>query len=60
MNKCYINAIGKYLPGEPISNDEMEDYLGKIGGVASRTKKRVLYQNGIRQRHYAIDNQVGT
>lgn len=60
MNKCYINAIGKHLPGEPISNDEMEDYLGKIGGVASRTKKRVLYQNGIRQRHYAIDKHQQT
>lgn len=60
MNKCYINAIGKHLPGEPISNDEMEDYLGKIGGVPSRAKKRVLDQNGIRQRHYAIDKDQKT
>lgn len=57
--KVYINAIGKHLPGKPISNDEMEDYLGLVNGQASRTKTRMLAQNGIRTRYYAIDtNQV--
>ncbi len=36
LKKCYINQIVKYLPGNPISNDEMEEYLGRIGGVSSR------------------------
>ena len=53
--KVYINAIGKHLPGNPISNDEIEDYLGLINGQASRTKSRMLQQNGILTRHYAID-----
>ncbi|QGQ96449.1 3-oxoacyl-ACP synthase [Paenibacillus psychroresistens] len=56
-NKVYITALGKFLPGAPIANDEMEDYLGRIGGKPSKAKKRVLDQNGIKSRHYAIDKQ---
>src|SRR5262245_33798678 len=53
----YITAMGKFLPGPPISNDEVEDYLGKIGGKPSRLKDRILKQNGILSRHYAIDRE---
>jgi 3-oxoacyl-[acyl-carrier-protein] synthase-3 len=49
--------MGKFLPGDPIGNDEMEDYLGRIDGKPSRVRKRVLKQNGILTRHYAIDKQ---
>lgn len=45
------------MPGTPVGNDQMEDYIGKIGGRASRARKRVLNQNGIRVRYYAIDRQ---
>jgi 3-oxoacyl-[acyl-carrier-protein] synthase III len=51
----YITALGTFLPGPPVSNDEMEDHLGLIGGKPSRLKERILKQNGIRSRHYAID-----
>ncbi|WP_394970392.1 3-oxoacyl-[acyl-carrier-protein] synthase III C-terminal domain-containing protein [uncultured Croceitalea sp.] len=51
----YINAIGKYLPGKPIGNDEMEEYLGMINGKPSRSKNRMLAQNGIKNRYYALD-----
>ena len=60
MQSAYINSIGKFLPGEPISNDQIEDYLGKIGGRASKVKNRILKSNGIQQRHYAIDQQQNT
>jgi 3-oxoacyl-[acyl-carrier-protein] synthase III len=53
----YINALGKFLPGSPISNDEMEDYLGYVGGKPSRLKSRILKQNGIKTRYYAIDRE---
>lgn len=56
----YINAIGKFLPGEPIENDEMEEYLGLINGKPSRSKNRMLAQNGIKSRYYAIDKQQHT
>ena len=53
--EAFITALGKFLPGPPIGNDEMEDYLGRILGKPSRLRRRVLSQNGIVSRHYAID-----
>ncbi|WP_260405519.1 3-oxoacyl-[acyl-carrier-protein] synthase III C-terminal domain-containing protein [Paenibacillus sp. 598K] len=56
----YITSIGAFLPGEPVGNEEMEDYLGRIGGKPSRTKSRILKENGIRTRYYAIDKSQNT
>jgi 3-oxoacyl-[acyl-carrier-protein] synthase-3 len=53
----YINAVGKFLPGSPVSNDEMEEHLGFVGGKPSRLKSRILKQNGIWSRYYAIDRE---
>ncbi len=57
MHNAYITQIGKCLPGSPISNDEMEAYLGKINQRPSRARSRILKSNGIRQRYYALDRQ---
>ncbi len=51
----YINAVEKFLPGKPVSNDEMESYLGKINGTNSKARPIVLKNNGIKTRYYAID-----
>jgi 3-oxoacyl-[acyl-carrier-protein] synthase-3 len=56
----YITGLGAYLPGEPIGNDEMEDYLGLVGDKPSRLRSRILRSNGIKQRHYALDKQQRT
>jgi hypothetical protein len=42
QNPVYITAAGVYLPGAPISNDEVEAYLGYLFGKPSRTKQRML------------------
>lgn len=60
MKKIFINAFSAFLPGPPISNDEMEEYLGKVGGEASRWKSRILANNGIKNRYYAIDKNQQT
>ena len=61
MNKVYINAIGTYLPNKEVTNEEIELYLGKIHGKASNAKGRVLKQNGIKKRYFALDkNQKST
>lgn len=60
MYSAYINRIGKFLPGEPINNDEMEEYLGKIASRPSRVSQRILNSNGIQKRYYAIDKQQQT
>src|SRR5262245_43769149 len=57
MAYAYLTAMGKFLPGPPIGNDEMEEYLGRIHSRPSRARARVLKQNGIVSRHYAIDKQ---
>ena len=54
---AFITSFGKFLPGPPIANDEMESYLGLVEGKPSRVRQRILKQNGIRFRHYAIDRQ---
>ncbi|MBC9911970.1 beta-ketoacyl-ACP synthase III [Chitinophaga varians] len=60
LEHVYITAAGKYLPGEPVHNDEIEQYLGLIGGKPSRSKTRMLSQNGIQSRYYALDQQQRT
>jgi 3-oxoacyl-[acyl-carrier-protein] synthase III len=55
MNHVFINSIGKFLPGDPIDNDKIEERLGKINGRSSRAKHRILSRNGIKQRYYALD-----
>lgn len=61
MNEnSYITSLGKFLPGEPVGNDQIETHLGQIGGKPSRVRERVLRQNKIEQRYYAIDNQQQT
>ena len=54
-NSVYITSLGKFLPGNPVNNDNIEEYLGLIGGKPSRLKSRILKQNGIQTRHYALE-----
>ncbi len=55
MTAVYLNSLGAFLPGAPVPNSEMEDYLGLVGGKKSRNRAIVLRQNKIRTRHYALD-----
>jgi 3-oxoacyl-[acyl-carrier-protein] synthase-3 len=58
--EVFITALGKFFPGPPIANDEMEAHLGLIHGRPARARARVLAQNGITSRHYALDRQQRT
>ncbi len=51
---AYVTAGGQYLPGPPIGNAEMADYIGHLSDRSDRLGRMVLRQNGIRTRHYAI------
>ena len=55
LNEVYITNTSLFLPNEPVSNDEMEDYLGYINGKPSKSKKIVLRNNGIKTRYYALE-----
>lgn len=54
MADVYINKIASFFPNDAVSNDEMEEYLGYIGGEKSKSKRIVLRSNGIEQRYYAL------
>ena len=54
LKEVYITRTASFLPNEPISNDEMEDYLGLINDRASKSRRIVLRNNGIKNRYYAI------
>ncbi len=57
MFEVYITKAGKYLPNDPISNDEMENYLGMINDATSKARRIVLRNNGITSRYYALDKR---
>ena len=59
MSEVYINRIAKFLPNEPVANDQMEDYLGKIDGRPSKARSIILRNNQIKTRYYAIDKRTG-
>ena len=54
VKEVYITKIASFFPNSPVGNDEMEDYLGLIGGKPSRVRNIILRQNGIKQRFYAL------
>lgn len=55
--EVFITKIASYFPNNPIENDEMEDFLGLIGGKPSRVKNIILRQNGIKRRYYALNKK---
>lgn len=57
INEVYITRLARFLPNEPVPNDEMEHYLGMIDGKPSKAKRIILRNNQITSRYYAIDKQ---
>ncbi|MEO6230646.1 MAG: beta-ketoacyl-ACP synthase III [Ferruginibacter sp.] len=60
LNPVYIIKTAVYFPNEPVSNDEMEEYLGYIDNKPSKSKRIVLRNNGIQNRFYALNKQGKT
>lgn len=56
----YLTSLGKFLPGEPIPTEEVEQYIGSIGSPTSKLRERVAANSGIKTRYYAIDKQQRT
>ena len=60
MTKCvYINDLAGFLPNAPVSNEEIENVLGRINEIPSLSKQRMLDNNKIVKRYYAIDPSTG-
>jgi len=58
-NRVCITDLSRFLPGDPVSNEDMERILGQVGDRPSRARRVILRQNGIRQRHYVLDSETG-
>ncbi len=54
MSDSYITGTGAFLPGDPVDNDTIHRYLGRVLGER-RVRDKILRANGIRTRHYALD-----
>lgn len=54
ISDVYITKTATFFPNDPISNDEMEEYLGVINEQASKSRRIVLRNNGIKNRFYAL------
>ena len=52
MTRARIVATGAYLPGEPLTNDDLERLAGPLDEV-------VLAQLGVQQRHWIADPATG-
>lgn len=53
-SQVYVQSAGLFLPGEPVSNEAMDASVAPLNRLSQRIKRRILAENGIRQRHYAI------
>jgi 3-oxoacyl-[acyl-carrier-protein] synthase-3 len=51
---CYITGTGTFLPGEPVANAAIPDFMGELEGEAL-VRRKILRMNGIKSRHYALD-----
>jgi 3-oxoacyl-[acyl-carrier-protein] synthase III len=55
----FINNLAAFLPNQPVDNSAMEEILGLVNGLPSKTTRIILRNNKINRRHYAIDPQTG-
>lgn len=55
FNRTFITRTSSFLPGEPVDNESMDQYIGSINRMSGRIKQCVLAENGIQTRYYALD-----
>src|SRR5262245_57791020 len=60
FDSVYVTSTGSFLPGEPVGNDDIDRYIAPLNATSARIKRRILAENGIARRHYAIDTNGET
>ncbi len=56
MNEAYITGTGAFLPGDPVDNEQLAVRSGADTPRAAGSLTRTLALNGIKTRHYAVDD----
>ena len=59
QREAYITGWGVFMPNAPVDNSRIEFVLGALEHQSTAVKRRVLANNGITSRHYAIDPATG-
>ena len=59
-SNVYLHAAGMFPASEPVDNAGMDAYVAPLNRLSERLKRRILAENGIVQRHYAIDAEGRT
>ena len=57
MRDVFFTRAETFLPNDPVSNDQMEQYLGLINGNQSKARGMILRSNKIKTRYYALDKE---
>src|SRR5712691_277638 len=57
MNEAYITGVGAYLPGDPVGNTELAARFGDGSPRGAALCRRALAANGIKTRHYAVNDK---
>lgn len=60
FDRVYLESAGYFMPGEPVANEDMDRYIAPLNRLSGRIKQRILAENGIKQRYYAIDADGNT
>jgi len=56
---AFITAISAFLPGKAVDNENIAEYLGEVSKISAKTRKIILNNNGIKTRHYALEQGTG-
>lgn len=60
FDSVYVTSTGSFLPGAAVGNDDIDRFIAPINATSPRIKRRILAENGITTRHYAIDADGAT
>lgn len=55
LQRTWIQATGRHLPGAAVDNDAMDAYIAPLSRASARIKRKILDENGILSRYYAVD-----
>ena len=56
MNEACITGAGAFLPGDPVDNEQLSARFAPDTPRAVKLLSRTLAANGIKTRHYAVDD----
>lgn len=60
FDRVYLRSAGYFMPGAPVTNEQMDAYIAPLNRMSSRIQRRILAENGIKERYYAIDTDGST